>query len=113
MTDKNIHIKTLKIGDTLRLVLKQTLGDFANVTGVTSSLKSTTEMGVVPPSDQDVLHTLTVTADEENSSWYIVLSAAKSVTLEPGEYVVDVRIATGGEVDHTDTLFIRAKNSVT
>lgn len=113
MTNKNINIKTLKIGDTLRLVLKQTLGDFANVTGVTSSLKATTEMGVVPPTSDAILHSLTVTPDEENSSWYIVLSAANSATLNEGEYVVDVKIATGGEVDHTDTLFVRAKNSVT
>lgn len=107
------NVKTLKIGSTLRLVLEQTEGDFADVVSVTSFLKETEKLYAVPPLSQPALHVLNVVADEAKSSWYITLPASASATLEAGDYAVDARVDTGSEVDHTDTLFIRAQYSVT
>lgn len=110
---KQVHTKNLKIGDTLRLSLKQTKGDFADVTSVTSSIKPCEVIGEIPDSSVDALFSLSVTPDEETASWYIKLLAVDSANLDEGDYCVDVKIVSSGEVDHTDTVFVRASNSVT
>ncbi len=109
----SINIKKIKIGGTLRLVLKQTAGDFASVTSVTSDMKRTEHLNEVPPAAEPVVASLTVTSDADESSWYITLPALESANITPGDYAVDVKIMVGSEVDHTDTLFVRFGNSVT
>lgn len=100
----------LKTGATLDFSMLLKAGDFSDVTGITSDIRAVNEKN--EPTGNPIA-SAQVTPDETNNRWGINYDSDATAGIDPGRYVMDVRVEASSVVIFTETVFVDIEQGVT